>query len=225
MGLGADLVPVDRRDERVPAAFARPVVERIRASSEITSEAPRGCVERLWLIGPQAAPVPGIPLAPPRGGGRRAAPPWSPPGPSRGRPQGRRPKASPARAGRSRSPRPCSSCDRARTAALASASPTRRSTSRSIRSSVDGPTEPRSCSEAPRNTSPPFSPIVTGPSASDMPKEVTMLRARLVAACRSSLTPVERWPKAIRSPAAPGDDHDQLALQVGLAPGSADRGR
>ena len=44
-----------------------------------------------------------------------------------------------------------------------------------------------------------------------------MLRARVVAACRSSLTLVERWPKAIRSPASAGRDHDQLALQVGLA--------
>ena len=44
-----------------------------------------------------------------------------------------------------------------------------------------------------------------------------MLRASAVAACRSSLTLVEVCPKAIRSPARPGGDHDQLALQVGLA--------
>ena len=36
-----------------------------------------------------------------------------------------------------------------------------------------------------------------------MPNEVTMLRASAVAACRSSLTLVEVWPNAIRSPASP----------------------
>ena len=127
---------------------------------------------------------------------------WSP-ARSRAPHRARRRKASRARAGRARSPRRRCQLRSRIAVAFASASPTSRSTSRSIVSSVEGPTEPRSWSEAPRNTSPPFSPIVTGPSAWDMPNEVTIVRARLVAACRSSLTPLDRWPKAIRSPAVP----------------------
>ena len=43
------------------------------------------------------------------------------------------------------------------------------------------------------------------------------MRAREeVAACRSSLTPVERCPKAMPLAGGARGDHDQLALQVGF---------
>ena len=50
-----------------------------------------------------------------------------------------------------------------------------------------------------------------------MPNEVTMLRASAVAACRSSLTPVESVAEGDPLAGEPGSDHDQLPLQVGLA--------
>ena len=90
-------------------------------------------------------------------------------------------RGSRARAGLEPSPGQRSSCAsdyEARTSATA----TNCSTSRSIRSSVEGPVLPRSCSDAPRNTSPPPSPMVTGPSLSDIPNEVTIRRASWVAA-------------------------------------------
>ena len=49
-----------------------------------------------------------------------------------------------------------------------------------------------------------------------MPNDVTIERARLVAACRSSWTPVETTPNSISLAGGAGDDRDQLAAQVRL---------
>ena len=49
-----------------------------------------------------------------------------------------------------------------------------------------------------------------------MPKLVTIWRASLVAAWRSSEEPVEPWPNSAHSAAVPGEDRDQVAFEVGL---------
>ncbi len=121
-------------------------------------------------------------------------------------------RAAPAR---SRAPRP--SWRAARSCARSTASPTIRSTSRSISSSVAGPTEPSSCSEAPRKTSPPCSPIVTKPELGRH-AERRDHRAREVG--RGVQVVVDRrsrrTPNCTRSPAAPATIARQLALQVVL---------